>query len=61
MLQRDSNRRSNMERANEKPVELTTDELNMVTGGTAPRTLPTHLPPRNPFPVPPTNPKGTAA
>src|SRR3954452_8929480 len=44
MLQRDSNKRSNMERANEKPVELTTDELNMVTGGTAPRTLPTHLP-----------------
>jgi len=49
-----------MERANEKLIELTTKELDAVAGGMAPRTLPTHLPPRNPFPVPPTNPKGTA-
>jgi bacteriocin-like protein len=33
MLQRDSNRRSNMERANEKSIELTEKELDAVTGG----------------------------
>jgi hypothetical protein len=59
MLQRDSNRRSNVERTNEKPIELTTKELDTATGGMAPRTLPTHLPPRNPFPTP-TDPDGPA-
>ena len=38
-----------MERSNDKPVELTTKELDTATGGTASRP-PTHLPPRNPFP-----------
>ena len=42
-----------MERTMEKSIELTTDELDAVTGGMAPRTHPTHLPPRNPFPWPP--------
>jgi bacteriocin-like protein len=54
MLQRDGNRRSNMERANEPAIELTTKELDAVTGGKAipPRTtLPT-----NPF-SPPSIPK----
>jgi bacteriocin-like protein len=59
MLQRDSNRRSNMECTNEKPIELTTNELDAVTGGMAPR-LPTSTLPRNPFPWPPTDPKGPA-
>ena len=40
-----------MEHANEKSVELTTDELDVVTGGMATRP-PTHIPPRNPFPWP---------
>ena len=40
-----------MERRNEKPIELTPDELDIVTGG-AIRIPPTHLPPRNPFPWP---------
>jgi hypothetical protein len=48
MLQRDSNRRSNMERKNDKPVELTTEQLDIVIGGTA-TTGPKQLPPRNPF------------
>ena len=34
-----------MERTNEKSIELTTNELDTATGGMAPRTLPTHLPP----------------
>jgi hypothetical protein len=37
-----------MERTNEKPVELTTQHLDIVTGGTA-TTGPKQLPPRNPF------------
>jgi hypothetical protein len=45
-----------MERTNEKSIELTTAELDVVTGGMAP-TIPTHVPPRNPFPWPPTDPK----
>jgi hypothetical protein len=46
-----------MERTNEKSIELTTDQLDTVTGGMAPRTLSTL--PRNPFPGPtgPTDPK----
>jgi hypothetical protein len=60
MLQRDSNRRSNMGRTNEKSIALTTKELDQATGGMAPRTLPTHLPPRNPFPQPTTDPDGPA-
>jgi hypothetical protein len=40
-----------MERTNEKSIELTTRELDAVTGGKS-GTLPTHLPPRNPFPWP---------
>lgn len=55
MLQRDSNRRMDMERTNEKSIELTAKELDAVTGGKS-GTLPTHLPPRNPFPWP-TDPK----
>jgi hypothetical protein len=61
MLQRDSNRRSNMERANEKSIELTSIELTMsqldiVSGGKvirSPWTLPT-----NPF-SPPSVPNST--
>lgn len=48
-----------MERTNEKPIELTTNELDAVTGGMAPR-LPTSTLPRNLFPWPPTDPKGPA-
>jgi bacteriocin-like protein len=51
MLQRDKQQESNMERTNEKSIELTTKELDAVTGGKS-GTLPTHLPPRNPFPWP---------
>ena len=40
-----------MERANEHSIELTAKELDAVTGGKS-GTLPTHLPPRNPFPLP---------
>jgi len=58
MLQRDSNGRSNMERTNEKPTELTTKELDAATGGMAPQ-HPTSTLPRNPFPWP-TDPKGPA-
>ena len=47
-----------MERANDKPTELTTKELDAVSGGLAPR--PTSTLPRNPFPWPPTDPKGPA-
>ena len=47
-----------MERTNEKPIELTTKELDTATGGMAPR-LPTSTLPRNPFPTP-TDPKGPA-
>jgi hypothetical protein len=50
MLQRDGNRRNNMERGNEKSIELTAKELDTVTGGKSipPRTtLPT-----NPFSLP---------
>jgi hypothetical protein len=55
MLQRDSKQESNMERTNDKSIELTAKELDAVTGGKA-TTGPTHLPPRNPFPWP-TGPK----
>jgi bacteriocin-like protein len=58
MLQRDSNRRSNMERTNEKSSELTTKELDAVSGGKAPQ-YPTSTLPRNPFPTP-TDPTGPA-
>ena len=47
-----------MERANEKPIELTTNELDAVSGGMAPQ-YPTSTLPRNPFPTP-TDPKGPA-
>ena len=40
-----------MERTNEKSIELTAKELDAVTGGKS-GTLPTNLPPRNPFPWP---------
>jgi hypothetical protein len=59
MLQRDDNRRSNMERTNEKPTELTTKELDTATGGMVLRIPPTPFPPRNPFPMP-TDPDGPA-
>ena len=49
-----------MERTNGKSMELTTKDLDTATGGMAPRTLPTHLPPRNPFPQPTTDPDGPA-
>lgn len=42
-----------MERSNDKPAELTTEQLDIVTGGKA-TTGPTHLPPRNPFGPKPT-------
>jgi hypothetical protein len=56
MLQRDGNRRSNMERTDEKSIELTMNELDIVSGGKvthSPWTLPT-----NPF-SPPSVPKST--
>ena len=56
MLQRDSNRRMDMERTNEKSIELTMTELDVVSGGKvthSPWTLPT-----NPF-SPPSVPKPT--
>ena len=56
MLQRDSNRRSNMERTNEKSIELTMSQLDIVSGGKvirSPWTLPT-----NPF-SPPSVPNST--
>jgi hypothetical protein len=54
MLQRDSKQERNMERTNERPIELTAKALDAVTGGKS--GTPTHLPPRNPFPWP-TGPK----
>ncbi len=42
---------TNMERTNEKPVELTTKELDTATGGMVPR-FPTHLTPPNHIPTP---------
>ena len=38
-----------MQRTNETSNELTAAQLDLVVGG---KTLPTHLPPRNPFPWP---------
>jgi hypothetical protein len=60
MVHRSSNRRRNMERTNEKPIELTMKELDTVSGGVM--TPSTTTLPRNPFPNPilpgPTFPKG---
>jgi hypothetical protein len=54
MLQRDRKGRRNMERTNEKSIELTMDELDIVSGGKVPHwTLPT-----NPF-SPPSVPNAT--